>query len=59
MQKKISENFSSLLVLGLQEIPNTFGRDGFTAVFYFFIAVLGIMIPFPIVFGKKLFSIRE
>ena len=46
--------FCSLAMLGLPEIPKTYGEEGFRGIFYFFIASQVAMIAFPIILGRKL-----
>jgi len=41
-------------MLGLPEIPKSFGEDGFRGIFYFFIAGQIAMIVFPVILGRKL-----
>lgn len=45
---------TSLAMLGLPEIPKSFGEDGFRGIFYFFIACQIAMIVFPVILGRKL-----
>ena len=51
---RFSLGVTSLLMLGLPEIPKTYGEAGFKAIFYCHIASQVVLFFFPVMLIKKL-----